>query len=84
MAFACVHCNHNTILARVSYSHNGKLFTGVPVRVCTNEACVSKMGATVLKSRSISRPPGIYRPPPESTVETVGGVPFERKPGTRE
>jgi hypothetical protein len=46
--YSCVHCNTPTITIRCSYTHNNKLYTGVPVRVCVNDQCVTKLGGTVL------------------------------------
>lgn len=52
----CVLCNHEAVIVRVSYTHNNKLFTSVPVRVCVNPECVTKAGGTVQPAKHLSRP----------------------------
>jgi hypothetical protein len=52
----CSGCDTKTAIVRVSYTVNGNLYTGVPVRVCINPDCVTKMGATVVPAKHLSRP----------------------------
>lgn len=54
MPFACVLCDGPAALVRVAYTVNGKLFSGVPMRVCTKEDCVKKRGGTVVDEKHLT------------------------------
>lgn len=57
MSFACTLCNSDSILVRVSYRSENKLFMGVPIRVCTNEKCVQGRGGQVYEHKELTKPP---------------------------
>lgn len=57
MPFACTLCDKPAELVRVAYTVNGKLFSGVPIRVCTDPDCVVKRGGTVVDARHLTPPP---------------------------